>query len=74
MNADWLSHLNHQVAAISEGFCPHCSRRLAPIPGALGTTGRCPDCGTWRAWSERERRDEDHDTWTAWTAPEETRD
>jgi hypothetical protein len=64
---EWLDHLQRGNAAISEGFCPKCSGRLVPIPGAVGMTGVCPDHGTWRAFTERERREGKHDTWTAWT-------
>jgi hypothetical protein len=70
---DWLSHIRREVAAISEGFCPTCSGRLVPIDGAEGTTGLCTDHGTWRAWSDRERQRDRHDTWVSWQSLETAR-
>jgi hypothetical protein len=64
---EWLDHLRREVAAISEGFCPECSDRLLPVRDAVGTMGVCPVHGVWRAYSERERQEDRHDTWTACT-------
>lgn len=38
----------HVIAALGEGHCPACTRRLEPIDTPRGTGGRCAPCDA--AW------------------------
>lgn len=63
-----MAQLNREVAAISEGFCPTCSGRLLPVRNAPRNAGLCPDDGLWRAFTDRDRREDCHDTWVSWAS------
>lgn len=70
MSDDWLASLRREVAAIGEGFCPTCSGRLTPVVDAPPNTGLCSVDGLWRAFTDRDRREDGHDTWVSWTSLE----